>query len=135
MNAHVIADHNMFSILFCQLCNWKCWKLDCYLDHGRGTHDIEFPGKKTVLDRYFTWDLLSYDPRLVKPHDETCEKSKSDRKRIVQNGTKRIARFEEKYAPKVKSIIKEATINERKMSKEDFADILTQMEKHCNGIN
>ena len=39
MNAHVIADHNMFSILFCKLCNFKCWKLDCYLDHGRGTHD------------------------------------------------------------------------------------------------
>ena len=80
---------------------------------------------------------MSYDPKLVKPHDETCEKSKSDRKRIVTNGTKRIARFEEKYAPKWEAIMKEETtpINERKMSNEDLAGVLTQMEKDYNGIN
>ena len=80
---------------------------------------------------------MSYDPSLEKPHDETCEKSKKERKRIVQNGNKRRARFEQKYSPKMNFIMKEATtpINERKMSKEDLADVFTQMGKEYHGIN
>ena len=75
--------------------------------------------------------MLSYDPSLEKSHHETCEKSKNDRKRVVQNGTKRLARFEDKYRPKWESIMKESItpISERKISNEDAVDVLTQMEK------
>ena len=129
-----MKDHEMFSILLCKSCDWKCWTLDCYLDHARATHDVIFPGKETDFnpaDEYFTWNLLSYDPSLEKSHHETCEKSKNDRKRVVQNGTKRLARFEDKYRPKWESIMKESitAISERKISNEDAVDVLTQMEK------
>ena len=60
---------------------------------------------------------LAEDPSLEKKHHETCESGKNLRKKVVQNGTKKLSRFDAKHRPKWNAIIKESIIpvSERKI--------------------